>query len=121
MKFFADQDVYAVTVRYLRALGHDVLTAAECGAAQTADAEIISKAAAARRILLTRDRHFGEFVFLREIAAGVIYLRIDPTTVETCHAELSGVLQQYSEETLLSAFVVVEPGRIRYRNLKPKK
>ena len=33
MKFFADQDVYAVTVRYLRVLGHDVLTAAECGAA----------------------------------------------------------------------------------------
>jgi hypothetical protein len=29
MKFLADQDVYAVTVRFLRGLGHDVATASE--------------------------------------------------------------------------------------------
>lgn len=29
MRFLSDQDVYAVTVRFLRDLGHDVVTAAE--------------------------------------------------------------------------------------------
>jgi hypothetical protein len=31
MRFLADQDVYAMTIQFLRGLGHDVATAAECG------------------------------------------------------------------------------------------
>ncbi len=32
MRFLADQDIYAVTVRLLRQIGHDAVTAAEMGA-----------------------------------------------------------------------------------------
>ena len=34
MKFLADQDVYASTLRYLSGLGHDVVTARQLGLAQ---------------------------------------------------------------------------------------
>jgi hypothetical protein len=69
MRFLADQDVYAVTVRLLNALGHDVVRIAELGLAQATD------------------------------------------------AELERVLTTYSEEQLRNAFVVIEPGRHRFRTL----
>ncbi len=34
MRFLADQDIYAVTVRLLRDAGHDIVTASEMGASQ---------------------------------------------------------------------------------------
>jgi hypothetical protein len=34
MNFLADQDVYAATIRFLRGLGHDDVTAAQLGLAQ---------------------------------------------------------------------------------------
>jgi len=37
MKFLLDQDVYALTTRFLRGLGHDVVTAAELGLARASD------------------------------------------------------------------------------------
>lgn len=44
MKLLLDQDVYAVTARFLRTLGHDVVTAGEIGCSQSADSDLIDKA-----------------------------------------------------------------------------
>ncbi len=44
MKFLADQDVYATTIRFLTGLGHDVVQAAQLGLAQADDAELLSHA-----------------------------------------------------------------------------
>ncbi len=41
MKFLADQDVYAITIGFLTALGHDVVSAAQLGLAQAEDAELL--------------------------------------------------------------------------------
>jgi len=38
MRFLLDQDVYAVTIRFLRELGHDVVVEAEIGCSQAEDA-----------------------------------------------------------------------------------
>jgi hypothetical protein len=66
---------------------------------------------------VTRDRDFGHLVFVRELGAGVIYLRILPATLEVVHAELGRVLHLHSEQELTRAFVVVEPGGHRIRRL----
>ena len=115
MKLLLDQDVYALTARFLIDSGHDVVLVAEIGLAQASDEEILRTAQEQNRILVTRDRDYGNLVFVRAIGTGVIYLRVLPITMNAVHNELAGILQTYSEEELASAFVVVEPDRHRFR------
>ena len=117
MKFLSDQDVYAVTVRYLQELGHDVITAYEIGFSEADDIKLLRKAAEQSRILITRDRDFGGLVFVEGLGNGVIYLRMLPSLQRAVHKELERMLKSYSEDDLKNAFVVVEPGRHRLRRL----
>ncbi len=64
MKFLADQDVYAITVEFLRSLGHEVQTASERRLSQAADAELLELARAEGRVMVTRDRDYGGLVFV---------------------------------------------------------
>jgi predicted nuclease of predicted toxin-antitoxin system len=118
MRILADQDVYAVTVAFLQGLGHDVVTAAELALSRASDIALLQSANAERRILLTRDRDFGGLLFVNALPGGVIYLRMLPSTLAAVHAELARVLEQYGEEELREALVVVEPGRHRIRRKK---
>ena len=117
MKFLLDQDVYASTNRLLSGLGHDVVTASQLALNQADDAELLRVAQEQGRIFVTRDRDFGALVFVHGSGAGVIYLRMLPSTVQGVHAELERVLPLYSEQELQCAFVVIEPGRHRIRRL----
>ena len=117
MKFITDQDVYAVTVRYLRELDYDVITASETGLSKADDTELLRKAKEQSRILVTRDRDFGGLVFVEGLGSGVIYLRMLPSTKNAVHEELERMLKSYSEDELKKAFVVVEAGRHRFRRL----
>lgn len=117
MRLLLDQDVYAVTAQFLINSGHDVLSVAQIGYSQASDEEILTIAQSQNRILVTRDRDYGNLVFVRAISTGVIYLRILPTTVDAVHSELARILQTYSEVELAGAFVVVELDRHRFRQL----
>jgi predicted nuclease of predicted toxin-antitoxin system len=117
MRFLTDQDVYATTVRFLSGLGHDVVTAAQLGLAQAEDVALLQAAQAQGRTFVTRDRDFGGLVFVQGGGAGVIYLRMIPSTQNAVHAELERVLSLYSEQELQASFVVIEPGRHRIRKL----
>lgn len=117
MRLLLDQDVYAVTARLLADLGHDVVSAAAIGRSQASDSELLDVAHEQGRIFITRDRDFGSLVFVQQIRVGVLYLRLQPTTLTSVHQELETILASYSEEQLRSAFVVVEPGRHRFRRL----
>jgi predicted nuclease of predicted toxin-antitoxin system len=117
MKLLLDQDVYAATARFLVNLGHDVVLVASIGLSRSQDQEILRVAQEQNRILVTRDRDFGNLVFVRELGAGVIYLRILPSTQNVVHAELERVLSVHGETELAQSFVVVEPGGHRIRRL----
>ena len=69
---------------------------------------------------MTRDRDFGSLVFLKGLGAGVLYLRMLPSTQQVVHTEFARVLTAYSEEEPARAFVVIEPGGHRIRRL-PKR
>ena len=118
MRLLLDHDVYAATAQFLGGLGHDVLTVAQIGLAQADDEEILRVAQSQNRILLTRDRDYGNLVFVMALGAGVLYLRILPSTLAVVHAQLQRVLSTYSEEELTRAFVVIEPGGHRMRRLR---
>ena len=119
MRLLADQDVYAATVEFLRGLNHDIDTASGRGLARAADAELLTLAGSEGRLLLTRDRDYGGLVFAQSLGAGVIYLRLLPSTLGAVHAELERVLSIYGEAELLGSLVVVEPGRHRVRRPLP--
>lgn len=117
MNLLLDQDVYAITARYLRNQGHDVVTAADLGSSRASDETLLSIAHQQDRLFVTRDRDFGGLVFVRDFGAGVLYLRSSPLIIHAVHEELDRVLQLYAEADLRKAFVVVEPGRHRFRSL----
>ena len=119
MKFLADQDVYAITIRFLSGLGHDAVPAAQLDLAQAEDVDLLRVAHEQGRIFVTRDRDFGALVFAQGSGPGVVYLRILPSIQNAVHAELERVLTLYSEQELQSSFVVIEPGRHRIRKLGP--
>ncbi len=118
MRFLLDQDVYSLTDRYLRDLGHDVLTAAEIGLSRASDTALLSRTTQDRRIFVTRNKDFGGLVFVEHLGGGVILLRISPSTLRAGHEELKRVLGTYSETELSKAFVVIEPGMHRFRKLR---
>ena len=55
MKFLLDQDVYAVTARFLVDAGHDVVLVAQFGLSQASDEEILRTSQQENRILVTPD------------------------------------------------------------------
>ena len=115
MKFLLDQNVYATTLRFLGDLGHDVIPVAHIGLAQASDEELLKTAQELGRIFVTRDRDFGNLVFVKSLGAGVLYLRILPSTHNSIHGEVERVLTIYSEDELRNASVVVEAGGHRFR------
>jgi predicted nuclease of predicted toxin-antitoxin system len=117
MRFLLDQDVYAATARFLETLGHDVVRATRLELSQASDKEVLAVAQEQGRILITRDRDFGALVFVNVLGAGVIYLRMLPSTQKAVHGELARVLQAYSDQELKRAFVVVKPDGHRFRRL----
>jgi len=119
MRLLTDQDVYAVTLHFLRGLGHDVVTAAEKGMSRAEDADLHRIARAEERVFLTRDRDYGGLVFTQSMGTGVLYLWMLASTLVSVPAELERVLSLYKEAELLDSFVVVEPGRHRVRKADP--
>ncbi|PSN11103.1 hypothetical protein C7293_25625 [filamentous cyanobacterium CCT1] len=117
MRFLLDQDVYAKTIRFLQESGHDLVRVSELGLSRASDATVLQTAQAQNRILITRDRDYGNLVFVQALGSGVIYLRILPTTLADVHAELNRVVTTYSEDALAKAFVVVSQGGHRFRAL----
>ncbi len=117
MRFLLDQDVYAATARYLAELGHDVAPVMQLGLSHASDKKVLATAQEQRRILVTRDRDFGALVFVNVLGAGVLYLRMLPSTQSAVHDELARVLLAYSEEELKRAFVVIEAEGHRFRRL----
>lgn len=67
MKLLIDQDVYTVTARFLIDAGHDVVLVAQIDLAQASDEEILRTAQEQNRILITRDRDYGNLVFVTSL------------------------------------------------------
>ncbi len=117
MKFLLDQDVYEKTAAVMVQWGHDVVRAKEVGLSEAGDEGILRAAQDQGRILVTRDRDFGNLVFVKRLGAGVLYLRMVPSNIDSVHAELKRVLLAHSTEELSRSFIVVKPEGHRIRRL----
>ncbi len=54
MRMLLDQDVYAVTARFLAQAGHDIVLAAELGLSRADDETVLQAAQDQRRLFVTR-------------------------------------------------------------------
>lgn len=116
MNFVADEGVNKQIVEKLRNEGHDVLYIAEFDSGAN-DANILFFADVEHRILLTRDKDFGELVFrLKKIHSGIILERLYELESDLKAGIVSEVINKYGEE-LYGAFTVIQPGRVRIRRL----
>ncbi len=114
MKFLADEGVDGSVVAGLRKLGFDVFYVVEQQRSLD-DSVLLRIANDENRILITRDKDFGELVYrLNQSHAGVILLRLEGyDTVqrgEIVCRHVSEHLQQLSK-----AFTVIQKGAIRIR------
>lgn len=118
MKFLADQDVWKLTIDQFRKWGHSVITAQELNLSTASDITLLNTARKEHRILITRDKDFGELVFLnQEISCGVILLRGQPGLVVELHKQINNLFENHNEEELSSSFCVVSPDKYRIRHL----
>ncbi|MCW5909808.1 MAG: DUF5615 family PIN-like protein [Cyclobacteriaceae bacterium] len=114
MKFLADEGVDRSIVETLRSSGFDVYYAIE-GIRALTDDELLHIATTENRILITRDKDFGELVYrLNKPHAGIILIRLEGYNTIERAAIVHTIVQQHLAE-LSNAFTVIQPKVIRIR------
>ncbi|MCB9231943.1 MAG: DUF5615 family PIN-like protein [Bacteroidia bacterium] len=117
MKFIADEGVDASIVFILREHEYDVTYVAEFEAGAT-DSEVMNFSNQEKRILITRDKDFGELVFrLKKVHSGIILDRMARFDAKTKAKIILEVVIQYSQE-LLGSYTVIQPGNVRIRKIE---
>ena len=116
MRWLVDECVDAGLVAHLRSAGHDVVYMAEAAPAAN-DKDVMLRAQAEGRVLLTDDKDFGDLVFRRgEPIPGVVLLRIDPAMHDLKRARLDAAIKRFGEN-LRGRYSIVEEARFRTRPL----
>jgi predicted nuclease of predicted toxin-antitoxin system len=118
MRFLADESCDFRVIRALRAAGHDVMAVIE-NAPGAEDDAVIDLTVREKRIFVTEDRDFGQLIYAAaKPAPGVIMLRFPSNARAGLPATVVEMVAQHGAR-LATAFVVVQPGRIRF-GLMPK-
>lgn len=115
LRFLADESCDARVARALRERGRDVASMAEL-ARGAPDQEVIERACADERILLTEDRDFGQLVYAAGFAlgVGVFYIRCPEQVRPTLPERIVAAMERVGDK-LVGAFVVWTPHRMRLR------
>jgi predicted nuclease of predicted toxin-antitoxin system len=84
----------------------------------TSDTEVIRRAQAENRLLLTEDKDFGDLVFRHGAQApGIVLLRIDPGRHAVKSQRLDAAIERFGD-TLFGKYTTVEEARFRARPLR---
>jgi len=115
LNLYLDQMLRLDVAQALRNEGHDVMRASEVGQARADDNEILEKAIAENRILVTLDEHFGDWVILPlSKHPGVIRLKINPTTSKNAIDLLTAFLHLHSSPQFKNHLVILSPKRAKW-------
>jgi len=115
LKLYLDQMLNRFVAQELRIQGYDVLRASETGQQRADDRMILDRAIEEKRILITLDEHFGNWVVLPlSKHPGVIRLKVNPTTTKNILEALIPFLKSYSSEDFRNHLVIVSPKRSKW-------
>lgn len=115
-RLYLDQMIKVDVAQSLSNVGYDVLRTAECGQDRSDDKEILEKAIAEKRILVTLDEHFGDWVILplNKHHFGVIRLKVNPTTSENIIEILLPFLKSHMPEQFKNYLVILSKKREKW-------
>lgn len=118
MRFLADMGVDIRVVEWLRRDGHDAVHLREEGLHRMPDDEVITKAIAEARTVLTFDLDFGHLAALaRNRPVRVILFRLTSARAPHVIDRLASVLEASADALERGAIVLVEDARHRIRLL----
>jgi predicted nuclease of predicted toxin-antitoxin system len=113
LRILADESVEGEVVARLRGEGHDVAYIPEASAG-VGDDEVLARANAEGRVLLTEDKDFGDLAFFYgNRSLGVVLLRAHGADVEAKASLVAEVLETQEDELTKDPphFVVLRWGR----------
>jgi len=114
-RLYLDQCLRLEVAEALRNEGYNVVRASDVGQARADDSEILQRANSDRRILITLDEHFGNWVVLPlKEHFGVIRLKISPTTFTNAINLLVPFLKDHTQEQFKNNLVILSPKRARW-------
>ncbi len=116
LRVIANENIAGSLIRELRQRGHDIISVRELMPAGT-DEEVLAKAHAESRIVLTHDKDFGELAFGWGLPSesGIILLRLSGSSPS--HDNQRAIQALESREDWTGHFAVVTEDRIRMRPL----
>lgn len=118
MKFLADMGIAYSTVTFLRDRGHDTVHLRDEGLQRLADEDIVKKAIAEKRAILTHDLDFGRLVAVSKAAIpSVITFRLQDMRPARVNRYLEDVLSRFTAELEAGALITVDERSIRIRPL----
>ncbi|MDB9525975.1 DUF5615 family PIN-like protein [Oscillatoria sp. CS-180] len=118
MKFLADMGISPRTVEWLRQQGYDAVHLLDEGLQRLPDGEILQKAKAEGRIVLTIDLDFGYLLAISgAVLPSVVLFRLGNASREVVEARLANVLSQCEEDLCSGAIISVSDEMFRVRNL----
>ena len=113
MRFLVDECTGPAVARWLRTLGHDVFSVYD-DARGISDDEVLARAVADDRVLISNDKDFGERVFRAgKPHKGVILLRLADMRASSKIAALERLFSGHANQ-LLGRFVVVSERTVRF-------
>jgi predicted nuclease of predicted toxin-antitoxin system len=112
MRILANENFPGDAVAALRARGHDVAWV-RTDAPGSSDPQVLARAQAEDRVLVTFDKDFGELAFRSELPAtsGVVLFRISAPS--SSHVARVAVAALESRTNWVGHFAVIEDDRIR--------
>ena len=118
MRFLDDMGVSSTTVEALRAADHDAVHLRDEGLVRLPDPDIVAKALAESRIVLTFDLDFGDILAIaRSEAPSVVIFRLRNQTPAAVNPRLFRVIHDCAAELAGGALVIVEDEGFRVRRL----
>jgi len=115
VRLYLDQMLRVDLAGLLFDAGHDVIRASQVGQERADDSLILQRAGLERRILVTIDGHFGDWVVLPlSEHFGVIRVKTHPTSTENVARLLLPLLAKHSPADFQNKLVIVSASRVRW-------
>jgi predicted nuclease of predicted toxin-antitoxin system len=116
MQLLANESVPRLTVDALRAAGHDLIWA-RTDMAGSSDEDVLARAQAENRILVTNDKDFGDLAFQAGLPAtcGIILIRLHKLTPDAVAARTVQIVGSRSDWA--GHLAVIDELRVRLRPL----
>ena len=115
LKIYMDQMFGIDVAEALHGEGYDIVRASEIGQSRADDEQILQKAIAENRILITLDEHFGDWVILPlKRHPGVIRIKASPTTSKNVLDILLPFLRMHSSEQFKDRLVILSQKRVKW-------